>query len=257
MDQSRMDASPATAALAERAELFPSTHWSTVLLAGEGESERSRLALNRLSEKYWRPLFIYILRKGHGHAEAQDLTQGFFEVLLEKEQIGLARRERGKFRAFLLTALNHFLINQWKRERAEKRGGGRVALFSEVSYADDLPLDPADGKTAERIYEEQWALTILENAYARLREEWRQSGRNEVFGQLLPLLANEPDAPSCRAVAVRAGISENAVKVSVHRMRRRLRELLREEIAQTVESHEEIDGEVRHFIEILGSARRL
>lgn len=252
-----MDPSPATETSPQPTASFPSTHWSTVLSAGGDGSEPSRRALERLSEKYWHPLFVYVRRKGYRHAEAQDLTQGFFAMLLEKNPIGLARPERGRFRSFLLTALNHFLINQWKRERAERRGGGRVALFSELSQAEDRPLDPSDGKTAERIYEEQWALTILDHAYSRLRDEWREQAREELFNRLRPLLVDEADAPSCREIAAGAGLSEGAIKVAVHRMRRRLRDLLHEEVAHTVESPDQVQEEIRHFIEIFSSARML
>ena len=237
---------------------FPSTHWSAILSAGDGESETSHKALNRLCQKYWYPLYVYVRRKGYHLHEAQDLTQEFFVMILKKNYLKSVKRERGRFRSFLLTSMNHFLINEWNKRRAEKRGGGRVSFFSEIVDAEQrYPIEPVCEETADKAFERSWALTLLQYAFARLKKEWREQGKMKLFEQLKSILICDVDSPSYKQTASELGTSEGAVKVAVHRMRRRLREILQDEIARTVANPTEINQEIRCFIEILSASRLL
>ena len=239
-------------------ETFPSTHWSAVLVAGQPGSTESHDAFSRRCEKYWYPLYAYVRRKGHPVADAQDLTQDFFLMLLEKNGIARARSERGRFRSFLLTSLNNFLINDWNRRRAEKRGGGRVAFLSDIETAENrYRLEPRHEETPEKIFEAQWALTLLQQAMAQLEAEWKPGTRKGSFERLKPLLTAEADSPSYKQVATENGMTEGAVKVAIHRLRKRLRELVCAEIAHTVEDPGEIQDEVRHFIQNLAPVQRV
>lgn len=236
---------------------FPSTHWTTVLMAGENGSTQAHDALGRLCGKYWYPLYVYVRRRGYSHAEGQDLTQEFFSRLLEGNLVRLAKRERGKFRSFLLSSLNNFLINEWKKERAQKRGGGRVTFFSELEGADERwRLDAALRTEPEEAFDESWALAVLRQAFARLHAEWTGQGREDLFQKLKPFLLGDADGPY-REVARHVGVSEGAIKVGVHRLRRRLRELLNEEIRHTVADPSEIHDETRHFIRVLERSAHL
>jgi RNA polymerase sigma factor (sigma-70 family) len=234
-------------------ERFQTTRWSIVRTAGLRSSPGARDALATLCQTYWYPLYAYIRRKGYGSEDAQDLTQGFFAWLLEKNLAGKADRERGKFRSFLLTSFDHFLAKEWRRAGTQKRGGGRVVLSLDLAAGERrFSLEPTDELTAERIFERRWALTLLEETLARLREEFAERQKLEVFEQLKPHLGSELSSVPYRQIAEALGKTEGAVKVAVHRLRERCRELLRAEIAQTVSSAEEVDEELRHLFTAVG-----
>jgi len=233
---------------------FPETRWSVVLKTGDCDEDRAYAALSKLCEDYWYPLYAYVRKRGYDHAQAQDLTQEFFARILEKQQVQKARKEKGKFRSFLLVSMNHFLTNEWRRQNRQKRGGGKVSFFSELERADErFSFEVTDSnKTADLLFEEKWALAILQKAVQRLKEEWSQGERKTMYESLKPLLAGDPDSRSYREVAEQIGLTEGAVKVAVHRMRQRLRDLLHEEVAQTVEDATQIHEELKYFLKVFG-----
>ena len=231
---------------------FATTHWSVVLAAGRTSSPDSRRALTTLCETYWYPSYAYVRRRGYAREEAQDLTQEFFLGLLEKDVLRAADPERGRFRSFLLGSLKNFLANEWRDARAKKRGGGRVPLSLDFRSAEDqYALEPGHELTPEKIYERRWALTLLERSLSKLREEFTRAGKSDLFDQLKVFLGGEGQRVSYKEIAEKLAMTEGAVKVSVHRLRRRCRELLRAEIAQTVAGPEEVDEELRHLFSAL------
>ncbi len=232
---------------------FATTHWSVVLAAGRTPSVGSQQALTSLCETYWYPAYAYVRRRGHSREEAQDLTQEFFLRLLEKDVLRAADPLRGKFRSFLLASLKNFLANERRDARARKRGGGRVHLSLDFQSAEDrYSLEPTHELTPERIYERRWALTLLEQSLSKLREEFTRSGKSDLFDQLRVFLGGEGQKVSYKEVAEKLGMTEGVVKVSAHRLRRRCREILREEIGQTVVGSEEVDEELRDLFTALG-----
>ena len=227
---------------------FQTTNWSIILAAGQRPTSDSREALEVLCKTYWYPLYAYVRRRGHGVEEAEDLTQGFFARLLEKNYLKEVRRERGKFRSFLLASLKHYLANEWDRAQAKKRGGGQTPFSLDREVAEErYRLEPRSDLTPENVYERQWAVTILEETLARIREEFIRAGKAKHFGLLEPFLTGEDEAGSYRQVAAELGTSEGAVKVTVHRLRRRFGQVLRIEIAKTVASPDQIDEEIEHL----------
>jgi DNA-directed RNA polymerase specialized sigma24 family protein len=233
-------------------EVFATTRWSIVLHAGNSSSPEADLALAELCRVYWYPLYAYVRRLGHDMHSSQDLTQEFFYRLLEKNYVGQADRSRGKFRWFLLTALKCFLANEWDRSRAQKRGGGQAAIALDALSAEErYRLEPQDRFSADQIFERRWALDLLESARQQLREDYLEAGRIERFDLLVGFLPGENSALNYDAIGARLGLTPNAVKQEVHRMRKRFGELLRAEIARTVASPEEVDEEIRHLIDIV------
>jgi len=232
---------------------FATTHWSVVLSAGHSETTRGRNALAALCETYWYPLYAYVRRQGHSPHDAEDLTQGFFARLLETESLGGVLPEKGKFRTFLLVALKRFLTNEWHHANSQKRGGGsfRVPLqghTAETRYV----AEPSEQLTAEKLYERRWALTLLDRVLSRLRDEFNAVGKKEQFEKLKPyLMAERESIPYAEAVVV-LGMNEGSIKVAVYRLRRRFRQLFREEVAHTVARPEEIDEEIRHLLAVFG-----
>ena len=232
--------------------LFVTTHWSIVLLAGQSSSSRAEEALARLCETYWYPLYAYVRRQGHAPPDAQDLTQDFFARFLEKDYVKDVDRQKGKFRSFLLASLNHFLADQWDRDQAQKRGGGKAPFSLDAQSAETrYLLEPRDDLTPDKIFERRWALTLLEQAMARLREEFTLEGKAEFFDQLKTFMTAEKGPATYAETAAKLSTTEAAVKMSVQPMRRRYREFLRGEIAHTVANPEEIDEELRHLAEAL------
>jgi RNA polymerase sigma-70 factor (ECF subfamily) len=225
---------------------FAATRWTLVLAAAAGNvSPRAHEAMAELCRSYWYPLYAFIRRHGHDAHEAEDLTQEFFARLLAKQFLSGVDREKGRFRAFLLTAVKRFLANEYDHARAQKRGGGQKivpldGLESEARYC----REPAHAFTAERLFERQWALTLLEKVLARLQAEMHGAGKAALFDVLKGCLA-QTRTESYAALAGSLGMSEGAVKVAVHRLRRRYRDLLRDEIAQTVAGPEEVEDEIR------------
>jgi len=230
---------------------FTTTHWSVVLEA-QGESPAAQEALEKLCRTYWWPLYGYVRRQGYNPEEAQDLTQGFFALLLERKDFDAVRREKGRLRSYLLTSLKNFLAKAKRRELAIKRGAGQALVSLEQLVARERAYLEAGNKlSADQIYERRWALTLLEQALGRLEEEYRVAGKAPLFEKLKHTLTNEPDRPSQAEIAQGMSMSENAVKQAFHRLRQRYRLLLREEIAHTVAVPGDVEDELRHFIHVL------
>jgi RNA polymerase sigma factor (sigma-70 family) len=231
---------------------FVTTHWSVVLTAGHSDTTRARDALARLCQTYWHPLYAYVRRVGNSPHDAQDLTQEFFARLLEKNYLAAADESRGRFRSFLLAALKHFLANEWDKARAQKRGGGQIPIPIDIGSAEtSCGFEPVDDLTAEKIYERRWALTLLAQVLRRLREEYVRAGREKLFEQLKPTLTEASRTVRYAEMAGHLGLSEGAVKVAVHRLRQRYREVLRSEIADTVASPAEVEDELRNLFAAL------
>jgi RNA polymerase sigma factor (sigma-70 family) len=231
---------------------FTTTHWSVVLAARETASAASEAALAELCRSYWYPLYAFVRRKGHSSHDAQDLTQAFFARLLAKNYVAQADRERGRFRTYLLAALTHFLADEWDRARRHKRGGGReIVSFDAVSAEERYRLEPIDQLDAAKLYERRWVTTLFDKVLARLEEEFRDSGKRDLFEGLKPSLIVEDPSESYAQVGARIGLSEDAIKQAARRMRLRYRELFREEISQTVAGPGEVEDELRHLFAVL------
>jgi RNA polymerase sigma factor (sigma-70 family) len=234
--------------------LFATTRWSVVMTARAGGGTASSAALETLCAVYWYPLYAFVRRLGHAPHDAQDLTQEFFARLLAKEWLGGVARERGRFRTFLITALRRFLANEWDRARAEKRGGGCaiLSLDSEIAEA-RYAMEPTVAAAADQVYERRWALTLLDQAMSRLREEYERHGQARAFAQLKEYLTAERHSIPYAEVAEALGTSTGAARVAVHRLRKRFREVFREAIADTVAQPEDIGEEVRYIVSVLGA----
>jgi RNA polymerase sigma factor (sigma-70 family) len=233
--------------------MFAPTHWTVVLAAGGHSGAEARDALEKLCQKYWPPLYAYIRRQGYSQHDAQDLTQDFFAWLLESDHLRLADPERGKFRSFLLVRLKHFLLNERKKAQAQKRGGGRLVLSLEVDLAEGDAREPsASGSTPEQAFDRRWALTVLDRSVARLRQEYMDADRGELFEALKRFPASEKGESSYPEAAARLGLTESAIKSAAHRLRQRHRQLLREEILQTVAAPADVDQELRYLISVIG-----
>jgi RNA polymerase sigma factor (sigma-70 family) len=237
-----------------QAASFATTHWSLVLAAGTRALPESAKALAALCQAYWPPVYMFVRRQVADLHEAQDLTQTFFTQLLEKNILAVAQPSRGRFRSFLLTSVRNFLLNEWDKQKAKKRGGGQKLLALDFQHHDsNFTLEPADPVSAERLYERQWALALLDQVMARLRTEHVNAGKEKVFDNLKIFLSGGGADASLADFARRLGVSENAAKVAAHRLRKRYRELLRAEVAQTLADAEEIDDEIRQLFAALGS----
>ena len=231
---------------------FVTTHWSVVLAAGRGDSTKGRIALERLCENYWYPLYAFARRLGYSPHDAEDLVQGFFSACIEKNYFGAAEQGRGRFRSFLLIALKRFLANEWDKARAQKRGGAHVVVSLDGCTAEQrYALEPADNVSADKLYDRRWALTLLDRVVARLRDERAAVGKLDHFEQLKECITADGRGTAYAELAVRLGTTEGAIKVSVHRLRQRYRELLEQEIANTVASPEQIDEERRELLRAL------
>jgi len=216
------------------------------------EARQGWAALEKLCQTYWYPLYAYVRRRGHSPHDAQDLTQAFFARLLERHWLEDADRERGRFRTFLLTAMSRFLANEWDKLRARKRGGHAVHVPVQLDTAETrYGHEPADDRTPERCYERRWALTLLDTVLQRLRSEYESDGRQAVFGALSSCLVGGRESQPYAQLAARLHMNEGAVKVAVHRLRKRYRQLLRDEIAQTTAGPGDVDGELRHLFAVL------
>lgn len=232
--------------------VFVTTRWSVVLSARDKSSKQSAEALETLCHTYWYPLYAFVRRQGRSPHDAQDLTQEFFARLLAKDYLQAVDQEKGRFRTFLLVALKRFLANEWDKAHAQKRGGGQPTVPLDTEMAERrYHKEGAETFSADRIYERRWALTMLDRALARLRDEFVASGRENEFEHLKQhLTADRGEIPYAEIASV-LSMNEGTVRVAVHRMRKRFRELFREEIAQTVEGPEEIEDEVRHLMRAL------
>ncbi|HOX00826.1 MAG TPA: sigma-70 family RNA polymerase sigma factor [Candidatus Paceibacterota bacterium] len=244
-EKSEQTASPRSA--------IATTHWSVVLLAGKEDSPQSAEALERLCRAYWYPLYVYIRRRGHGVEDAQDLTQQFFAHLLQKGGLRSANPGRGRFRTFLLHAIEHFLINEWKRAHRLKRGGGAQCLSLDADDAEQRYLqEPVATLTPERAYEKRWAMTLLEQVLTALRQEYAEAGNRRVFEELTDLLWGKDTWISYAQIGERLGMNEGAVRGAMHRLRERYRERLRAEVAHSVADPREVDDELRYLVAAVG-----
>ena len=234
--------------------LFTTTHWSVVLAAADQETPEAAAALERLCSTYWYPLYAYVRHRGHTPEDSQDLTQEFFCRLLRKNYLAHLDPRKGKFRSFLLAAINHFLANEWDRARTLKRGG-QVTFVSldEVQVEQRYQGERLAGRSPEEIYERTWAIALLDKVLGRLREETAASGQSTRFEELKAVLMGERPSLTYAELAVKLGTTEPALKMAVQRLRRRYAELLREEIAHTVRDPEEVEDELRHLRAVLSS----
>ncbi len=233
---------------------FATTRWSLVLTAGEQDDSVSEKALAELCQAYWYPIYAYVRRRLGDVHEAQDLTQAFFGQLLEKQTFRTADPNRGRFRAFLLTACKRFLINEWHKNRAAKRGGSTTQLSLDFPAGESwYSLEPADTLTAERVFERQWAITLLGRVLEQLKVECIAKGKGDHFEQLKPFLSGTKSAEVHDAAATALGISSGAAKVAAHRLRTRYRELLRNEIAQTLDRPDGVEDEIHNLFAVLGT----
>jgi RNA polymerase sigma factor (sigma-70 family) len=233
------------------AAAFATTHWSVVLTA-QGESAAAREALEKLCRTYWRPLYAFVRQQGYKHEEAEDLTQGFFALLLDRRDFDTLRKEKGRLRSYLLVSLKHFLADERERVMAIKRGRGQQLIpLEDLGAGAELDVEPSDSHTAEQIYERRWALTLLDHVFQQLAVEYRRAGKVALFDWLKRLLPDEPEAPSQAEIAVAMGMTENAVNQAFYRFRQRYQSLLREEIAHTVAMPKDVEDELRHLVLIL------
>jgi RNA polymerase sigma factor (sigma-70 family) len=229
---------------------FQTTHWSLVVSAAAD----SREALEQLCAAYWPPLYSHLRRVGFDSAEAQDLTQAFFARLLDKRLLDLADVRRGRFRTFLITALRRFVINEWKRDRAVKRGGDHSIIAADFGAVEKAVCsEPAHDLTPERLFERQWALSVLQNAFRELELEQRAAGSESLFETLARCLSRDASLPSYDALAKQLQTTPEALKMRVSRMRKRLGELVRAEIRKTVDGDADVDDELRTLYRSLSS----
>ncbi len=232
-------------------DIFVTTHWSVVLTAGKNDTTRAQNALARLCRIYWRPLYAYVRRRGYQPADAEDLTQAFFARLLERNDVATVSPDRGRFRSYLLAAMNHFLSDEWDKARAQKRGGGRVIEMDSAMAEAIHAREDRDVLTPEALFDRRWAITVLEEVHERLRREHEREGKGAQFDALRFSLMGERSAVPYAELTEKLGMSEGAVKVAVHRLRQRYRSVLRELIAETVSSPDEVEDELRYLVQVL------
>lgn len=229
---------------------FQTTHWSIVLQAASGDSAA---ALERLCRTYWYPLYAFVRRQGHEVHDAQDLTQGFFELFLAKHYLKDVDRDKGRFRSFLLASLKHFLANEWKKANRQKRGGlVEIISFDAADAEERYQLEPADSSSAELSYDRRWARAVLDSVMAKLREEFSQAGKRDRFEPLSGFIFQEPQPDEYPRLASQWKVTESGVRSSVQRIRERYAGLFRAEIANTVSDPRDVDGEIAHLIKALG-----
>mgnify|MGYP006282044187 FL=1 len=236
---------PANPSSPDRAR-FTTTRWTMVVTAGQEDSPDARQALEFLCYRYWSPLYVYLRRRGYEKAQAEDFVQGFFAHLLERDGLRNVKPGKYRFRSYLLASLKHFLVDEWRRSQAERRGGGRRIMPLEFERAETwYSLEPADRLSADRLFDRSWAMTVIERAMDALEQEYVETGKGELFRLLNDHITAEPEAGFYRHSADRLEMSEGALRVAAHRLRRRLRELIRSEIAETVATAEQLDEEIR------------
>ena len=225
---------------------FPQTRWTLVVTAGQETNADAAQALEKLCQDYWYPLYCYVRRRGYSPADAEDLTQGFFQHVLVRRDFAMADAARGRFRSFLLTALKHFLADEWDKSQAQKRGGHcTIVSIDQMAAEERFQAEPADDHTPEKCFEQSWAQTVLAQILEKLTEEQRKAGKEDVFRELSPFVAwsTAVDSDYSKA-AIALGMKENAVRVQVFRLRKRYTEILRREIAQTVASPDDVAREI-------------
>jgi DNA-directed RNA polymerase specialized sigma24 family protein len=236
------------------AAVFATTHWSLVLQA-QSESPAALEALEKICRAYWRPIYSFLRRQGHAPEEAEDLTQGFFALILERRDLDSVRKEKGRLRSYLLASLKHFTSDRRRHEMAIKRGRRQGLIPLEELRANervDLAFTrPVETLTADQLYERRWALALMEQVLGRLKDEYRATGNGVLFDWLKQLLPDEPGAPSRATIAAKLGMTDNALRQAFRRFRHRYQILLREEIGHTVLTAGEIEDELRHLIGVL------
>jgi RNA polymerase sigma-70 factor (ECF subfamily) len=236
----------------DRHRRFATTRWSLVSAAAGENRDAARAALAELCELYWYPLYAFVRRQRHGADAASDLTQGFFARFIELESLRTARQDRGRFRSYLLGAVKHFIANEHQRAIAQKRGGGAKVLSFDPGDAESrYQREPSHDLTPEHVFERRWALLLIERTLENLAAEMQARGKSKEFARLRPFLVEEASDDSYRAAGGDLGMSEGAVKVLIHRLRRRFRDHLRGAIAETVASPEDVDDEIQHLFTCL------
>lgn len=231
---------------------FATTHWSVVARAGSQDTPVSRVALEYLCRAYWYPLYAFVRRRGYSVEDSQDLTQQFFARILERNLVAQADQSKGRFRTFLLAALERFLNNEWDKAKALKRGAGVPTIPIQLDDAETrYGVEPAHDRTPEQEFEYNWAMTLLDQVLLLLEAEYAARNQKEMFAALKPFLVASPAPESAGELAARLGVNEGALRVAVHRLRTRYREVLRAEIANTVESVLEVDAEMHHLFKVL------
>lgn len=233
------------------ARAFATTHWSLVLKAGASPGETGRDALEVLCRDYWYPLYAFIRRLGHSPHDAQDLTQSFFAYLLEQQLLSKADPDSGRFRSFLLGALKRFMANEWRRQNAAKRGARQTVSFDATEAEGRYAIDPVDESNPHAVYEKSWAVAVLAQAVNLLEAEYANAGKGHLFTHLMPSLQGDRLDTPYAELGARLAMTEGAVKVAVHRLRQRYREILRACVAHTVADPGEVDGELRHLMTVL------
>jgi len=233
------------------AAIFATTHWSVVLKAGDAPGDESTRALDALCRGYWYPLYAYIRRLGHSPHDGQDLTQSFFAYLLEKRLLAKADPESGRFRSFLLGSLKNFMANEWRRQSAQKRGAGQTISFDTQDAEERYAVEPADESNPQSLYEQAWAVAVLEQAAALLEAEYARAGKQAMFDRLAPCLQGDRQDLTYTQLGAQLNMTEGAMKVAAHRLRQRYREVLRAAVANTVADPLEVDGELRYLMRAL------
>jgi DNA-directed RNA polymerase specialized sigma24 family protein len=238
-----------------RGTAFVTTHWSVVLASADQDSPQAKAALEQLCRTYWYPLYSYVRWHGYSHEDAQDLTQGFLMRWLESKSFARADASKGRLRSFLLAGLNHFLSDQWDRASAQKRGGGQPTLsLMDTQGADErYRLEPVDNRSPEKLFDRRWAMTLLDQVLARAEQEFREADKLELFERLRGFLIAGTGEESYAQVANDLGMSREAVKKAVQRMRNRYHELFREEVAHTVADPAEVEEELRYLCAAVGA----
>lgn len=232
--------------------IFDTTHWSVVLQAGAAASADAFAALEELCTVYWYPLYAYVRRQGHAPHDAQDLVQEFFARFLKQNHVRLADRARGRFRTFLLTSLKHFLINEWKQANRQKRGGGAQMISRDGAEMETrFAIEPAHDRSPDRAFERQWALVVLGRVLDQLETEFVNRGQETLFTALKPYLTGDDTDSSYAELSRRLDLTVGNLKVTVHRLRQRYRELLKQEIFRTVDDPNLVEEEIRHLIAAL------
>jgi RNA polymerase sigma-70 factor (ECF subfamily) len=232
-------------------DYFATTHWTLVLEACRSDSTSAQKALAQLCQTYWYPLYEYVRRRGNSPEDAEDLTQGFFARLFELNSLTDVRREKGKFRSFLLASLNHYLSDERDRARAQKRGYGQITSLDAAAAEARLSREPADTLTPEKLFERKWAMAVLETVVQGLRREYQASGKEPLFMALRFSIAGEKNAEPYQKLAAELNLSEAALRVAVHRLRQQYQRALRKEIARTVASEAEVEEELRYLVKAL------
>jgi RNA polymerase sigma factor (sigma-70 family) len=232
-------------------EYFNTTQWTQVLNAGRNDSTGAREALEELCRTYWYPLYVFARRQGQSPHDAEDSTQGFFARLLKLDSLADVRREKGKFRSFLLASFNHYLADEWDRARARKRGRDQLIPLDFTSAEARLNREPTDSLTPEKSFERKWAMTLLEAVVQGIQREYEGAGKGALFMALRFSIVDEESKVPYAELAERLNLREPALRVAVHRLRQRYRELLRAEIARTVATEGEVDEEIRHLFGVL------